>query len=106
MKETKLTFNESQLANILRSEILKTSENIAAPLSKKHIFGEIEYISTGTKKEQESLTSKILSMTEEQVLEFVERLEVEDLKVLSDIELNYIGGVLGVNPKTLMEGRD
>ena len=106
MKETKLTFNESQLADILRSEIMKTSENIAKPIPKKSIFSKIEYISTSTKNEQENLTSKILSMNEDQVLSFVERLEVNDLKALTDIELNYIGGVLGVNPKTLVEGRD
>ena len=102
MKNEKLTLEESRLANILRDEILKNSENLVKVPEKKSDLSKFELIS----ENKQPYISPIFSMNEEEILNFVEEFEVSELATLSVAELNRIGEVLGVDPKILVEGED
>ena len=101
MKDNKLTQEEMQLANILRNEILKDSINVVK-VSPKSDFSKIEYISTN----KQPYISPIMTMDEDEILNFVENSEVEQLMMLQDIELERISEVLGIDANTLMEGKN
>ncbi len=101
MKHQDLTFNEAQLASVLRNELFKTSEQLPSKQNKKDL-SELEMISTAEKP----YVSPIFSMNEDEILAFVEEFDVNELATLSVAELNHIGKVLGVDPKILVEGVD
>lgn len=96
MKRGKMTFDDAQLASILRNELLKDSEVKASP-KQKDLKG-FEYISTN----KQPYISPIMTMSEDEILAFVEEFEVNELATLSVAELNRIGEVLGVEPKILL----
>lgn len=97
MENRKISLEEAKLAQILRKEILKSSEKVVEPTQRE--FSEFEYIS---KKEQPYI-SPIMTMSEDEILAFVEEFEVEELATLSVAELNKIGEVLGVEPEILIQ---
>ena len=96
MKRGKMTFDETQLASILRDELLKDSKVIASPKQKD--LENFEYISTN----KQPYISPIMTMNEDEILAFVEEFEVNELATLSVAELNRIGEVLGIEPKILL----
>lgn len=96
MKRGKMTFDETQLASLLRNELLKDSEVKASPKQKD--LKSFEYISTN----KQPYISPIMTMSEDEILAFVEEFEVNELATLSVAELNRIGEVLGVEPKILL----
>lgn len=98
MKNQELTFNEKGLANSLREELFKVSE--ADKKTQKTELSDLEMISTIEKP----YVSPIFSMSEDEILAFVEEFDVNELATLSVAELNHIGEVLGVDPKILVEG--
>ncbi len=102
MKDEKMTIEESKLAGILRDEILKSSESFVKTPEKKSDLSKFELISENKKP----YISPIFSMSEDEILAFVEEFEVSELATLSVAELNRIGEVLGVDPKILVEGED
>ena len=101
MKNKNLALNQKGLANKLRKELL---ENIQVKKSQSEIkeLSNMELISTSEKP----YVSPIFSMSEDEILAFVEEFDVNELKTLSVEELNHIGKVLGVDPKILIEGED
>lgn len=101
MDNKELSLQDKQLANILRNEILKNSVN-EVKISKTSDLSNLEIISNNNKP----YISPIMSMNEDEILAFVEEFEVNELATLSDAELNRITQVLGVDPKTLVEGED
>ena len=106
MGKEKFLFDEAATANLLRNEILKTSQNLVQAAPKEEIdFSQFELISKQEEKEEEYV-SPIFSMSEDEILCFVEQFEVNELATLSDEELKHIGSVLGVDPKILVEGMD
>ena len=102
MEKEKLMFDEAKLANMLREEILNNSQSVVEVPKKRRDAIKFEYIST----QKQPYISPILTMNEDQVLEFVEKLEVTQLAKLSVAELNYIGGMLGVEPSILLGEHD
>ena len=96
MEKGKLTFNEAQLAEMLRGEILKNSQSVVQPAKQTDLSG-FEYIST----QKQPYISPIMTMSEDEILNFVEEFDVRELATLSVAELNHIGEVLGVEPKIL-----
>ena len=62
----------------------------------------MEYISS-TKQEY---ISPIMTMSEDEILAFVEEFGVNELATLSVQELNHIGEVLGVEPNILTQGME
>ncbi len=100
MKRGKMTFDETQLASFLRNELLKDSEVKASP-KQKDLKG-FEYISTA----KQSYISPIMTMSEDEILAFVEEFEVNELATLTVAELNRIGEVLGVEPRILLGEQD
>ena len=100
MKQQDLTFNETELASVLRNELFKVSENKSE--TKKRDISEFEMIS----QTEKPYVSPIFSMNEDEILAFVEEFDVKELATLSVAELNHIGKVLGVDPKILIEGED
>ena len=96
MKRGKMTFDETQLASLLRNELLKDSEVKVSP-KQKDLKG-FEYISTN----KQPYISPIMTMSEDEILAFVEEFEVNELATLSVAELNRIGEVLGIEPKILL----
>ena len=105
MKE--FIFDEAKTASILRSEILKTSQQMVQNTPKEEIdFSQFELISKQETKEESTYVSPIFSMSEDEILDFVEEFDVNELATLSVAELNHIGSVLGVDPKILVEGED
>lgn len=102
MKNEKLTLEETQLASMLRNEILKSSENLVKTSPKKADMSGLELISTNNKP----YVSPLFSMNEDEILAFVEEFDIGELATLSVAELNHIGKVLGVDPKILVEGED
>lgn len=105
MNRENLTTEEQLMAQRLRGEILKNSQNLVhAPEISD--FNELEMISTKEKPVEETYISPIFSMSEDEILAFVEEFEVRELATLSVAELNHIGKVLGVDPKILVEGMD
>ena len=102
MERHEFTIEESRLADILRQEILKDSQNIVKPDLNRKDLTNFEMISE-TKK---PYVSPIFSMNEDEILAFVEEFDVGELATLSVAELNHIGEVLGVDPKILVEGED
>ncbi len=102
MERHEFTIEESRLADILRQEILKDSQNIVKPDLNRKDLTNFEMISE-TKK---PYVSPIFSMNEDEILAFVEEFDVGELATLSVAELNHIGKVLGVDPKILVEGED
>lgn len=102
MKNEKLSLEEAKLAGLLRNEILKSSETFVKIPAKKADLNKIELISENKKP----YISPIFSMSEDEILAFVEEFEVSELATLSVAELNRIGEVLGVEPKILVEGED
>lgn len=101
MKQQNLTFNEAGLANILRDELFKVSKD-SRQKSNKRDMSQFELISTAEKP----YVSPIFTMSEDEILAFVEEFDVKELATLSVAELNHIGKVLGVDPKILVEGMD
>lgn len=97
MENRKITAEDAKIAQILRKEILRSSETIINP--SKIEYSDFEYIS---KKEQPYI-SPIMTMNEDEILAFVEEFEVEELATLSVAELNRIGEVLGVEPEILIQ---
>ena len=93
-----MTAQEKKLANLLREEVLKLSQNDIQTPVRKMSFGEVEYIS----KNEQPYISPIMTMNEDEILAFVEEFEVAELATLSVAELNRIGEVLGVEPKILL----
>lgn len=100
MKELN-TLTEKQIANLLRDEILKDSVSYVKPV-KKNNTKDMEYISS-TKQEY---ISPIMTMSEDEILAFVEEFGVNELATLSVQELNHIGEVLGVKPNILTQGME
>ncbi len=100
MKRGKTTFDETQLASFLRNELLKNSEVKASP-KQKDLQG-FEYISTA----KQPYISPIMTMSEDEILAFVEEFEVNELATLTVAELNRIGEVLGVEPRILLGEQD
>ena len=93
-----MTINDKKLANLLRDEILKVSQDKVETSTSKFTFDKVEYIS----KQEQPYISPIMTMNEDEILAFVEEFEVEELATLSVAELNRIGEVLGVEPKILL----
>ena len=93
-----MTINDKKLANLLRDEILKVSQDKVEISTSKFTFDTVEYIS----KQEQPYISPIMTMNEDEILAFVEEFEVEELATLSVAELNRIGEVLGVEPKILL----
>ena len=102
MEKGKLTFDEAQLANMLRGEILKNSQNFVKQSSKQADVSKFEYIST----QKQPYISPIMTMSEDEILNFVEEFDVKELATLSVAELNHIGEVLGVEPNILLGQQD
>ena len=100
MKKQDLTFDEAGLASLLRGELFKTSQPAAQP--QRQNLSEFELISTSEKP----YVSPIFTMSEDEILAFVEEFDVKELATLSVAELNHIGEVLGVDPQILVEGVD
>lgn len=100
MEKRNLFEQEAQLADILRKEILKSSETIVKPGKRELI--DFEYIS----KQPQPYISPIMSMTQDEILDFVEEFEVEELATLTVAELNRISEVLGVEPETLAKMKE
>ena len=94
--------NEKDIANVLRNEILKTGENVLQQPEQKISLDNIEYIST----QEKPYISPIMTMNQDEILDFVESFGVEELATLSVAELNRIGEVLGVPPEILTEGME
>ena len=92
---------ETYVANILRNELFKISEQLPS-VKQKRDLSDLEMISNAEK----TYVSPIFSMDEDEILAFVENFEVNELATLSTAELNHIGKVLGVDPKILIEGED
>lgn len=101
MDNKKMVFDDSKLAQALREEILRSSQEEVIPSREKIEPANFEYISTTA---QEPYVSPIMTMNEDEILDFVERFEVSELATLSVAELNRIGEVLGVPPEILVEG--
>ena len=97
MEKGKLTFDEAQLANMLRGEILKSSQSFVEPSQKQKDLSNFEYIST----QKQPYVSPIFTMNEDEILAFVEEFDVSELSTLTVAELNHIGEVLGVEPRIL-----
>ena len=102
MEKGRTTFNEAELANILREEVLKNSQNITKKPAEKGGLSNFEYIST----QKQEYVSPIMTMSEDEILAFVEEFEVNELATLSVAELNRIGEVLGVEPEILLNEKD
>ena len=100
MENRNLFEQEAQLADILRKEILKSSETIITPGKRELI--DFEYIS----KQPQPYISPIMSMSQDEILDFVEDFEVEELATLTVAELNRIGEVLGVEPEILVKKKE
>ena len=100
MDNRNLFEQEAQLADILRKEILKSSETVVTPGKREMI--DFEYIS----KQPQPYISPIMSMTQDEILDFVEEFEVEELATLTVAELNRIGEVLGVEPEILIKNKE
>lgn len=94
----KLTFDEKQLANLLRDEILKNSQNLVHCEPRVAEMSDFELISQNKKP----YVSPIFSMNEDELLAFVEEFEVGELATLTEAELNHIADVMGVDPKSLV----
>ncbi len=100
MERKKLTSEETRLAQILREEILKSSQKeVKAPL--KTDIKELELISSSEK----GYVSPIFSMSQDEILAFVEEFEIEELATLEEAELNHIVKTLGFDPISV-EGAD
>ena len=54
----------------------------------------------------EAYISPIMTMSEDEILNFVEEFDVKELATLSVAELNHIGEVLGVEPNILLGQQD
>ncbi len=109
MKDDNLTFDESRLASLLRNEILKDFQTVVKPDEKAPDLKDMELISTNkTAKtfEEVPYVSPIFTMSEDEILAFVEEFEVGELATLSVDELNHIGKVLGVEPQILLGMKD
>ena len=102
MEKGKLTFDEAQLASMLRGEILKSSQSFVESSPKQKDLSGIEYIST----QKQPYISPIMTMNEDEILAFVEEFDVNELATLSVAELNRIGEVLGVEPNILLGMKD
>ena len=89
-----MTFDEAQLASILRKEILNNSQELANFSQKEVDLSGFEYIST----QKQPYISPIMTMNEDEILAFVEEFDVSELATLSIAELNRIGEVLGIDP--------
>ena len=100
MENRDLIEQEAQLADILRKEILKNSDTIVTPGKRELI--DFEYIS----KNPQPYISPIMTMSQDEILNFVEEFEVEELATLSVAELNRIGEVLGVEPEILVKRKE
>lgn len=104
MKNDNFIFDEAKLADMLRNEILKESQP-SKVFQRTPVFKDLELISTVKNKEAEieeiPYVSPLFSMSEDEILAFVEEFEVGELATLSVEELNHIGHVLGVEPKIL-----
>ncbi len=105
MRNDNFIFDEAKLADMLRNEILKESKP-SKVFERTPVFKEMELIST-VKKEPEIVeeipyVSPIFTMSEDEILAFVEEFEVGELATLSVEELNHIGKVLGVEPNILL----
>ena len=97
----KLTFEEAQLASLLRNELMQDSvQTFVQPSEKANDLSGFEFISENKKP----YVSPIFSMSEDEILAFVEEFEVNELATLSVAELNHIGEVLGVDPVILTQG--
>ena len=100
MENRDLIEQEAQLADILRKEILKNSDTIVTPGKRELI--DFEYIS----KNPQPYISPIMTMSQDEILDFVEEFEVEELATLTVAELNRIGEVLGVEPEILVKRKE
>ena len=101
MKKEKSTLGEVRMAKTLRQELIKSSQNTViipekTDLEKLELISEIE----------KPYVSPIFTMSEDEILAFVEEFGVNELATLSVAELNHIGQVLGIKPEILVEGED
>ena len=103
MNKEKFLFDETKLANIVRDEVIKNSQNLVGNFFITKSMDELEMISENKKEE---FVSPIFTMSEDEILNFVEEFDVNELATLSVAELNHIGKVLGVDPTILVEGED
>ena len=97
-----MKFDEAQLAETLRREILQNSQTTVQRAPKKEDISGFEYIST----QKQPYVSPLMTMNEDEILAFVEEFEVAELATLSVAELNRIGKVLGVEPRILLGEQD
>ncbi len=102
LKKAELTFEEKELANSLRNEILE-GLNAGQKESIKKDYQAFVLISRNLPKKKSQI-SEILKMNEDEILDFVEKNDIKQLSKLSVDELNYIGEILGVKPEILVEG--
>ena len=100
MENKKLFDNEAELADILRKEIIKSSETVITPGKRELI--DFEYIS----KQPQFYISPIMTMSQDEILDSVEEFDVNELATLSVAELNRIGEVLGVEPEILIKNKE
>ena len=86
MKRGKMTFEEVQIASLLRNELLKESEVKASPKQKD--LESFEYISTS----KQPYISPIMTMSEDEILAFVE--EFENVRVVDSRNLSTGQGLV------------
>ena len=98
MDEGMLIFNEAELAKVLRSAVLNDAQTMVEAPSKQSDLSGFEYISVQEQPE----VSPLMTMSEDEILNFVEEFEISELATLSVAELNHIGEVLGVEPNILL----
>ena len=106
MEKQETLFNEAKLASILREELFKTSQNTYQQEEIQDLSN-FELISKNEEKvvkEEKPYVSPIFSMSEDEILNFVEAFDVNELATLSVEEINHISEVLGVDPMVLSEG--
>ena len=97
MKNQNFVTEDEKLADLLRNEILKSSLKLVKPSKKEKDLSNFELISDN----QKTYVSPIFSMSEDEILDFVEEFDVNELATLTPQELNHIGEVLGVSPDML-----
>lgn len=97
MKDKKFLFKERQLESGLTHSFLTVSERLTRKNGTQKDLSNLEMIS----ETEKPYVSPIFTMSEEEIIAFVEEFDVRELATLSVAELNRIGEVLGVDPAIL-----
>lgn len=95
MKDDKFKIEEKQLADLLRNEVLNDSQTFSKAVPKSDFSG-FEYVSAA-----KPYISPIMTMNQDEILDYVESHEISELATLTDAELNRISEVLGIDPSIL-----